>query len=433
MACRQHQLARRLVVDATMHNNHPGTAAVSTLRVIAFGFVATFISSFGQTFFVGLFSEQFGSAANIGGTTVSLLYGIATLASGSLLFWLGGAMDRISLRLAAAASLILLIAGCLFAAGIETGAMLLAAFFLLRLGGQGLLTQLAVVAAARNGGGRRGATIAWATMGVILGEAILPATVIALLGLLYWRNLWLTVAALLLAVVTPALLILQRGIVWREPANRSAVPGGSQSAAPLQRRTLLSDRRFWAGAAIMLTPPFMATGFLFEQSTIAHAMNWNAGMIGAAFTVFAGFRAFGTWFYGRTADRFGTILMTRIHLSPMALAFASLALPLGPASIWVAFAGIGFTNGANSVLSGALWADMFGTAAVGTVRGVFGAAMVLASALAPVAVAAAMSAGLSAAGLGLVFGVYAFVVPILAGPFLYRRRSLAQPVAAGSD
>ena len=165
----------------------------------------------------------------------------------------------------------------------------------------------------------------------------------------------------------------------------------------------------------------MATGFLFEQSTIVQAMHWNAQLIGAAFTVFAASRAFGTWFYGQTADRFGTIRMTRLHLIPMALAFASLAAPLGEASIWVAFAGIGFTNGANSVLSGALWADLFGTAALGTVRGVFGAAMVLASALAPVIVSVSMSSGLSAPGLGLVFGVYALVVPLLAGPFLNRQ------------
>nr|WP_255414389.1 hypothetical protein [Salinisphaera sp. LB1] len=93
-------------MDETMHNNHPGSADAGTLRVIAFGFVATFVSSFGQTFFVGLFSPQFGAAANIRGTTVSLLYGIATLASGSRLFWLGGAMDRIALRLAATAGVL---------------------------------------------------------------------------------------------------------------------------------------------------------------------------------------------------------------------------------------------------------------------------------------------------------------------------------------
>ncbi|MES1937398.1 transporter major facilitator family protein [Salinisphaera hydrothermalis EPR70] len=417
--------ARRATVDNDMTTTTARDTGAGALRIIAFGFIATFVSSFGQTFFVGLFNSKFGAATGLDGTTVSLLYGIATLASGSLLFWLGGAMDRLTLRTAVATSLAILIAGCVLAAGLKTGVMLLAAFFLLRLGGQGLLTQLAVVAAARNGGRRRGSTIAWATMGVILGEAVLPATVIALLGLLDWRDLWLVAAGTLLVMVMPALLGLQRTIHWRVAKRPVSSDGGNAGDDIMQRRTLLADRRFWAGAAIMLTPPFMATGFLFEQSTIAAAMHWNAGLIGAAFTVFAIFRAFGTWFYGRTADQFGTIRMARLHLLPMAVAFASFTLPLGVASIWVAFAGIGFTNGANSVLSGALWAEMFGTAAVGTVRGVFGAAMVLASALAPVIVSLALSLGMSAPALGLAFGLYAALMPLLAGPFLYSRSERA--------
>ena len=88
-------------------------------RVIVFGFLATFVSSFGQTFFLGLFSPQFQAAAGIGSTRVSLLYGVATLASGSLLFWLGGAMDRLPLRRAIAITLLLFVTGSLLAAGVQ--------------------------------------------------------------------------------------------------------------------------------------------------------------------------------------------------------------------------------------------------------------------------------------------------------------------------
>ncbi|ROO30621.1 hypothetical protein SAOR_01540 [Salinisphaera orenii MK-B5] len=390
-------------------------------RVIVFGFLATFVSSFGQTFFLGLFSPQFQAAAGIGSTRVSLLYGVATLASGSLLFWLGGAMDRLPLRRAIVITLLLFVTGSLLAAGVQGSLVLLAAFFLLRIGGQGLLTQLAVVSAARNGGRRRGAVIAWASMGVILGEAILPAGVIAALDSIDWRALWLGIATVLVVLVGPALWWLQHGIHWQERA-----PTADPSSAPaLRRRTLLRTPAFWAGAAILLLPPFMATGFLFEQSSIAALKDWPAGAIGAAFTVFAVLRALGTWIYGRATDRFGAARMARLHLIPMALSFASLALPLGPGSIWIAFAGIGFTNGANSVLGGALWADLFGTAAVGTVRGVFTAAMVIASALAPITVAGVLSLGLGAGGLGLLFAACALAVPLLAAPWLDPRKDPA--------
>jgi len=55
-------------------------------------------------------------------------------------------------------------------------------------------------------------SVAWATMGGIQGEAILPAAVFALLATLCWRDLWITSAAVFLGVVTPVLLILQKGI-----------------------------------------------------------------------------------------------------------------------------------------------------------------------------------------------------------------------------
>lgn len=49
---------------------------------------------------------------------------------------------------------------------------------------------------------------------------------------------------------------------------------------------------------------------------------------------------------------------------------------------WVAFAGIGFSNGTNSVMGGALWAELYGTASLGLVKDVSTACMVLSTALA---------------------------------------------------
>lgn len=115
-------------------------------------------------------------------------------------------------------------------------------------------------------------------------------------------------------------------------------------------------------------------------------MNWPVGTIRAALAVFVGRRAAGTWVCHRTADRFGAARMARLHRIPMALAFTAFALPLGQPSIWMAFAGIGFTKGANSVLGGTLRPDL-----VGTVRGMFAAAMIVSSALAPITVARARS------------------------------------------
>ena len=385
------------------------------VRVIAFGFLATFMSSFGQTFFVGLFNPHFQTAVGIGGTRLGMLYGAATLTSGTLLFWLGGALDGISLYRAIALTLAVFVGGCLLAAVTHTQVELLLAFFLMRLGGQGLMTHLAIVTSARGGGERKGATMAWSSMGVIVGEAVLPACVLAGFGVLPWRWMWLLAAGVLAVGVLPLMLALARTVPWRPAAT-----GPEDTPAFIGRRALLLRQpAFWAASAILLAPPFMATGFLFEQSAVAAQMGWQAARIGAAFTVFALCRAFGTWIFGRASDRLGAVAMMRLHLLPMALAFASLAVPLGGASIWSAFAGVGFTSGASSVLGGAVWVELFGLASVGLVRGVFTACMVVASAVAPAVVAGLLSVDVGAAGIGLGFAAYAAFVPVLATPWLY--------------
>lgn len=386
-------------------------------RLIAFGFIATFVSSFGQTFFLGLFSPQFEAATGAGGARLGMLYGLATLASGSLLFWLGGALDRGPLRRAIVIASGIYLAGSLMAGSVGTQAGLLTAFFLLRLGGQGLMSHLGIVTAARGGGRRKGAMIAWASMGVILGEAVLPAAVLAAVAMFQWRWLWHGVSALLLCVVLPALLLFGRGLPWRVSAEDARTPQPSIG----QRRVLLRQPAFWAGSALLLAPPFMVTGFLFEQAAIGRSMHWSPQLIGAAFMAFALFRALGTWGYGRAADRFGALRMARLHLLPMALAFASLAVPLGGASIWVAFAGVGFTAGANSVLGGAVWVDLFGAASIGLVRGVFVACTVLATAVAPAVTALMLSAQLGAGVVGLAFAAYCVLASLLAGSALLRR------------
>jgi hypothetical protein len=69
--------------------------------------------------------------------------------------------------------------------------MLVAAIFLLRLFGQGLMGHTAMVAMARWFVATRGRAVSVAGLGVALGEALLPLTFVALSGVFDWRLLWL--------------------------------------------------------------------------------------------------------------------------------------------------------------------------------------------------------------------------------------------------
>ena len=69
----------------------------SNFKIILFGFVFTFFSSVGQSFFIGLFNSNIREELNISHGEFGTLYGIATLCSSLTLIWLGKKIDDLKL------------------------------------------------------------------------------------------------------------------------------------------------------------------------------------------------------------------------------------------------------------------------------------------------------------------------------------------------
>ena len=66
-------------------------------KIILFGFIFTFSSSVGQSFFIGLFNSDIRNELNITHGEFGTIYGIATLFSSILLIWIGKKIDDIKL------------------------------------------------------------------------------------------------------------------------------------------------------------------------------------------------------------------------------------------------------------------------------------------------------------------------------------------------
>lgn len=151
-------------------------------RAATFGLLAALASTFGQSIFIGLFGGPIQSALQLQPAHWGALYGLATGASGMLMFWLGAMADRMATGRAITIALCILACGAVTMALAQGPVMLVLAFFCLRLGGQGLCSHLAIVTAARHAH-LRGRNIAIAAFGFILGEALLPLVVTALMVL----------------------------------------------------------------------------------------------------------------------------------------------------------------------------------------------------------------------------------------------------------
>ena len=68
-----------------------------SLKILIFGFIFTFFSSFGQSFFIGLFNTSIRVDMNITHGQFGTIYATATLLSSLTLIWLGKKIDDIKL------------------------------------------------------------------------------------------------------------------------------------------------------------------------------------------------------------------------------------------------------------------------------------------------------------------------------------------------
>ena len=376
-----------------------------------FALLAALCSSFGQTFYIGLFGADFRAEFGLGESALGALYGSATLISGLSMFWLGAIADHMPMRRAIALTMSLLAAGAALIALSPHVAGLFLGLILIRLAGQGLTGHLAIVAAGRYAVRRRGRAVAMAAYGFILGEALFPPAVAAVMGWLDWRGVWLFAAVILVAVAMPLLYVLARPLVGEGGASDADVEGLDHSV--LSRRALFTNARFLRALTVVLVSPFIVTALFLHQGSLAERLDWSLAQVAFGFVLFAAMQGLAAFSGGRLVDRFSARALLRFYLLPAALGVLALGLlPPAPA-MWVMFAGLGLTAGINGVVSGALWVELFGTAKLGMIRGVYAALMVVSTAIGPVVLGFLFDLGVSVLVMGVVVGIYIVVVPYL--------------------
>ncbi len=203
--------------------------AVENRRFLAFGFLASFSSSFGQTFFVGVFGPGLRAEFGLGHGDWSLVYMAGTLASALVLPWSGRLIDRLDLRVFTVAVYIGLAAACFVMVIAEHVALLVIAVFLLRQFGQGLMSHTSVTSMVRYFDANRGKAISLGSVGFVAGQAVLPFVAVLAIAAVGWRPTYAAAGVVLLVVATPVALRLLKGHGKRNQRHLDAV------AAPCRR------------------------------------------------------------------------------------------------------------------------------------------------------------------------------------------------------
>ena len=189
------------------------------LRWLGAGFLLSLSSSFGQTFFISLFSRDIRETFGLSDGDFGWLYSLATLASALTLVWLGKLADSKPLAPLSAISTAGLALMALGMAAVASPVMLVVVLYGLRLFGQGMMTHLCFTAMGRWYNAQRGRAIAVAAMGLPAGEALFPIVAVSLALWIGWRETWVAAAAALLLISLPlGWTLLRRGRTPRNPA-----------------------------------------------------------------------------------------------------------------------------------------------------------------------------------------------------------------------
>lgn len=376
-----------------------------------FAFLAALFSSFGQTFYIGLFGADFRAEFGLSEPVLGTLYGTATLISGLSMFWLGAMADHLTLRRAIAITMVLLASGAALVGLASSVAGLFAGLCLLRMAGQGLAGHLAVVAAARYALRRRGRAVAMASYGFIAGEAVLPPLVAGLMGWLEWRSVWSLAAVTIAFGALPFLWWLARPLAGQGGYVDSSASDGDASIT--SRRKLFIQGSFLRALSVVLVSPLIVTALFLHQGSLAERLGWALSQVAWGFVLFAAMQGLSAFAGGRLVDRFSACTLLRFYLVPLGVGVLGLGLLPPGVSMWMMFAGLGLSAGINGVVSGAVWVELFGTARLGMIRGVYASLMVLSTAAGPVILGLVFAAGIDLRTIGAACLAYVLLVPPL--------------------
>lgn len=360
------------------------------------GVLLTFLSSFGQTFFISIFAGQIMQDFGLSHGQWGGIYTLGTTASAALMVWAGSLTDRFRVRALGTVILLMLMGACLFMAVNPVWWLLPVVIFALRFTGQGMTSHIAVVAMSRWFIATRGKALSIATLGFAGGEALLPLIFVALMLTWDWRALWV-LAAIIAVLGIPLLLLLLRQERTPQSWAKSDQSLGMLSRHWTRHQTL-RHFLFWFMVPALLGPAAFNTAFFFHQVHFAEVKGIAHVELVAMFPLYTAVSIGSMVLSGWALDRWGTARLIPFMQLPMVAAFILFSAANGPITTLLGFVFLGITTGANTTLPNAFWAEFYGTGNIGAIKAMAAAIMVFGSAIGP---------GLTGVGIDLGLGIEA--------------------------
>ena len=376
-----------------------------SLKVIVFGFIFTFFSSFGQSFFLGLFNSSIRDALSITHGQFGSIYASATLLSSIVLVWIGKKIDDVNILKFASYVIIFLSASCFIFSKISSVIFLFIGIFLMRLAGQGLSSHTATTTISRFFEKNRGRALSTGWLGLSLAEFIMPVLIVFLLTFIEWRDIWVSISILVILVLPVATFLLVKDVKL-DTREESKIEENNKEIKQWKRIEVLKDYRFYIICMTMLAMPWIATGSFVYQSFISSSKEWGPYVIAQSFMAYSILSVITLFISGFLIDKFSSRKLLIYMNVPLFFSTVVLYYFNAPLSSFVFFGLLGVTNGLANVLGSSTWAEIYGVKYIGSIKALTTALMVFSTAFGTALFGFLIDIGFSVEQIALVSGAY---------------------------
>ena len=351
-------------------------------KVLIFGVIFTFFSSFGQSFFLGLFNPSIRNELNITHGQFGTIYAGATIFSSLVLIWFGKKIDDFKLfNYSLIVICILFFSSFLFSL-VNSVYFLVIAIFLMRFSGQGLMSHTSSTTISRYFNKRRGRALSWIWFGLSSAEFILPILIIFLLTIFSWRTIWQFISIIIFITLPIVVFYTIKNITIdsREGFDLEKGTKNLKNIKSWKRSEVLKDFKFYVISLNMLAMPWIVTGVFIYQSFIAESKFWDVYIIPKSFMVYSVISILTLISSGFLVDKFTSRKLIPFMNLPLLLGLMILYFFDFSYSAYLFFGLMGASNGLTNILGSSTWAEIYGVKYIGSIKALTTAFMVFSTA-----------------------------------------------------
>ncbi|MDC2993428.1 MFS transporter [Candidatus Pelagibacter sp.] len=380
-----------------------------SLKVIVFGFIFTFFSSFGQSFFLGIFNTSIRETLSITHGQFGSIYASATLCSSLLLIWVGKKIDDINIFRFAIYVTLLLSFSCFFFSKISSIVFLFIAIFLMRFSGQGMMSHTATTTVSRYFTKSRGRALSICWFGLSSAEFILPVLMVFLLSLTTWQNIWTVIALLILIFLPIASFFLVRTVKLDTRESTEGEEFKEENIKQWKRIEVIKDYKFYIVSMNMLAMPWIATGVFVYQSFITESKNWGPFVIAQSFMSYSVFSVITLLISGFLIDKFTSRKLLIFMNIPLFLSTFVIIYFDAQFTAFIFLGLIGISNGLANVLGSSTWAEVYGVKHIGSIKALTTALMVFSTAFGTALFGILIDIGFSIEKIAIISALYILI------------------------